>query len=185
MQNFSRTWLIDRIANGYKPDFLLFWGHTSSDNHTIGSFMLSQWYPSSFTVGGLTYPTAEHWMMAGKASLMGDWKTHAAIMQAVSAKEAKALGRKVEGFDSDLWNKHAYQIVIAGNEQKFLQSPPCRNFLLSTGDKVIVEASPVDDIWGSGHAENHASARNSGQWRGQNLLGFALMEVRERLRKTL
>ncbi|RYD94393.1 MAG: NADAR family protein, partial [Sphingobacteriales bacterium] len=130
------------------------------------------------------YPTAEHWMMAEKARLFGDTDICNEILAAAKPNEAKALGRKVRNFDSARWDEHCYEIVVEGNYHKFGQSPEARAYLLETGDKIIVEASPVDAIWGSGHAQDSPEAKDPRKWRGQNLLGFALMEARDRLRQT-
>lgn len=72
-------------------------------------------------------------------------------------------------------------LVVEGNVAKFSQNPDLKEFLLGTGDAVIVEASPYDKIWGIGLKANDERARNPETWRGENLLGFALMDVREEL----
>ncbi|WP_444942547.1 NADAR domain-containing protein [Microbulbifer sp. ZKSA004] len=56
-----------------------------------------------------------------------------------------------------------------------------KQFLLNTEDRVLVEASPVDRIWGIGLAQDNSASENPNDWKGLNLLGFALMEVRARL----
>jgi hypothetical protein len=142
---------------------------------------LSQWWPVTFTVDGVSYPSAEHWMMAGKARLFGDEEGLAAVLRAASPGAVKAAGRKVCGFDEERWAAACYDIVVAGNLAKFGQHPDLRDFLLSTGEKVLVEASPYDRIWGIGMAATNADVERPSAWRGLNLLGFALMEVRERL----
>lgn len=121
-------------------------------------------------------------MMTGKARLFGDAPTADRIRAAGSPKQAKELGRQVSGFNEALWNDAKLEIVVEGNLQKFAQNPSLADFLLQTGDKVLVEASPVDRIWGVGLAADDTRVENPIQWRGQNLLGFALMEVRDRLR---
>lgn len=98
-------------------------------------------------------------------------------------KQIKALGRKVHNFDDTIWNKAKYSIVLNGNYLKFSQNPELREFLLSTGDDILVEASPLDAIWGIRMSENNENARNPLKWSGRNLLGFALMEVRDEIRR--
>ena len=88
----------------------------------------------------------------------------------------------MRGFQEPIWQQNRVAIVVEGNYAKFSQSGPLRDFLLSTKDRVIVEASPVDEIWGIGLAADDPHADNPLEWRGLNLLGFALMDVRERLR---
>ena len=120
-------------------------------------------------------------MMAGKARLFGDMAIHAEILKAPHPKQAKELGRKVKGFDEETWVARRFDLVVAGNEAKFAQHPELKAFLLGTGQRVLVEASPVDRIWGIGMKGDDENAEKPQKWRGLNLLGFALMEVRERL----
>jgi ribA/ribD-fused uncharacterized protein len=168
-------------AAGRPLDLLPFWGHRPTRTGVIGTGCLSQWWPVTFTVDSVSYPSAEHWMMAGKARLFGDEEGLAAVLRAESPDAAKAAGRKVCGFDEERWAAARYDLVVAGNLAKFGQHPDLRDFLLSTGEKVLVEASPYDRIWGIGMAATNADAARPSAWRGLNLLGFALMEVRERL----
>lgn len=99
-----------------------------------------------------------------------------------SPKLAKQIGRQVKNFQEQVWNDSRYQIVVGGNFAKFSQNPALAEFLLGTNDKLLVEASPVDKIWGIGLGAGDEAAQNPEKWRGLNLLGFALMEVRQRLR---
>ncbi|MBC6469870.1 NADAR family protein [Actinomadura alba] len=158
------------------PEFVLFWGGKQA--HGIGKSCLSQWYPSPFTVDGVGYPTAEHFMMTGKARLFGDAEAEARILADPDPGKAKAAGRTVRGFDETVWVEHRYDIVVAGNRAKFGTPGRLRNFLLSTSGKVLVEASPYDTIWGIGLGEQQPESLRPSQWRGLNLLGFALMDVR-------
>jgi ribA/ribD-fused uncharacterized protein len=166
---------------GQEVKVLPFWGHKPQHDGSIGSGCLSQWWPASFTVDGITYSTAEHWMMAGKARLFGDDDGLAAVMAAKSPGAAKAAGRKVRGFHEAVWANARYGLVVAGNVAKFGQHQELANYLRTTGSKVLVEASPFDRIWGVGMGPTNPDVRHPAKWRGLNLLGFALMEVRERL----
>ena len=132
-------------------------------------------------VDGVRYATAEHWMMAGKARLFDDADALAKVLANDDPGAAKAAGRAVRGFDEARWLAHRFDLVVAGNHAKFAQHPVLERFLLSTGDQVLVEASPVDAIWGIGLAAGDPRAHDPAQWPGLNLLGFALMAVRERL----
>ena len=122
-------------------------------------------------------------MMAAKAELFGDKEIRDQILKCSDQKQIKALGRKVRGFEQKVWDKFKYAIVLLGNWHKFSQNRELREFLLSTGDSVLVEASPYDAIWGIRLAASSPEAQDPMKWRGQNLLGFALMEVREELRR--
>ncbi|MFB6725518.1 NADAR family protein [Kribbella sp. NPDC056345] len=129
----------------------------------------------------IRYPTTEHFMMADKARTFGDEQTLAEILAVPSPAQAKTLGRKVRNFDTVVWAEHRFDIVVAANRAKFGQDEELRAYLLGTKDRVLVEASPVDRIWGIGLAADDVRAEQPGQWRGLNLLGFALMEVRREL----
>jgi ribA/ribD-fused uncharacterized protein len=170
--------LVEKITAGWKPDFLFFWGHRAKQHQGIGKHVLSQWWPAAFEAGGVRYATAEHFMMAEKARLFGDAERLAMILAAETPDRAKALGRKVQGFDGAVWDAAAFDIVVRGNLAKFGGNDALRGFLLATGDRVIVEASPVDAIWGIGMAETDPRAGDPAQWPGRNLLGFALMAAR-------
>lgn len=106
----------------------------------------------------------------------------AEILGSPSPAEAKQLGRRVRGFEEEVWDAACFELVVKGNLAKFEQNPELRSFLLSTGDQVLVEASPYDRIWGIGMGERDPRARDPRCWEGENLLGFALMEARDRLR---
>jgi ribA/ribD-fused uncharacterized protein len=120
-------------------------------------------------------------MMAGKARLFGDNDGAAAAVAAESPKAAKAAGRLIRDFDEATWSAARYDIVQAGNLAKFGQNIALQQFLLSTGDRVLVEASPSDRIWGIGLRADHRDAGRPDRWPGLNLLGFALMDVRDDL----
>lgn len=174
--------LIKRTADGRRVKYLHFWGHTPRKDGTIGASCLSQWWPSPFGVDGVRYATAEHWMMAAKARLFGDAEAERKALAAKSPAEAKKAGRLVRGFDDAVWERERFQIVRSGSVHKFGQDTALRDFLLATGDRVLVEASPMDRVWGIGLAADDERAQDPARWRGLNLLGFALMEAREELR---
>ena len=162
------------------PPFLAFWGHTAKADHA-GPWVLSQWWPTPFQVDGVTYRHAESFMMAAKARLFDDSDMLEQILASEHPGEAKKLGRQVQGFDEAVWQTQCYAIVVAANVAKFAQSTSLRAYLLSTAPQVLVEASPRDRIWGVGLGPDNPKVNTPSQWRGRNLLGFALTEVRERL----
>lgn len=161
--------------------YLTFWGHRPARGGGVGRGCLSQWWPAEFTEDGRLYRTAEHYMMAHKALLFGDGTAAEKILAAASPGEAKALGRAVGGFDEETWAAHRYDIVVRGNLAKFGQHPELKEFLLSTAGRVLVEASPLDRVWGIGLSADDPAAASPATWRGLNLLGFALMDVRDTL----
>ncbi|WP_223833568.1 NADAR family protein [Pedobacter riviphilus] len=144
---------------------------------------MSQWWPSPFVENDIIYQTAEHYMMAKKALLFNDHQVFEKILTKKSPKDVKDLGRQIRNFDAAKWNAHKYEIVKQGNLLKFSQNEDLKSFLLQTKNKVLAEASPVDAIWGIGLAEDHIDAINPKNWKGLNLLGFALMEVRDDISK--
>ncbi|MEU9026958.1 NADAR family protein [Streptomyces sp. NPDC048383] len=174
--------LIEQVRRGEKVKYLPFWGHRARPDGQLGPSCLSQWWPSPFTVGDVRYATAEHWMMAGKARLFEDPAAERAALEAESPAQAKAAGRLVRGFDDATWVRERFALVVEGSVHKFASDQALRSYLLGTGTRVLVEASPMDRIWGVGLAADDERALDPARWRGLNLLGFALMEARERLR---
>ena len=162
--------------------YLFFWGHRPERDGSVGKGCLSQWWPASFEVDGLTFATAEHYMMWRKAMLFGDAPIAEQVLAAGHPKVAKDLGRGVADFDAAVWERERYDIVVAGTAAKFGAHEDLRRFLVTTGDRVLVEASPLDAVWGIGLAADHPDAANPDRWPGLNLLGKALMDVRARLR---
>ncbi|MFJ4878759.1 NADAR family protein [Streptomyces sp. NPDC088745] len=173
--------LAAQVSGGERVKFLHFWGHRPRPDGTLGPSIFSQWWPSPFTVDGTLYATAEHWMMARKAELFGDAEAERAVLSAASPAEAKKAGRLVRGFSEPAWAAARYDIVVAGNLHKFTRHSELGAYLLGTGSRVLVEASPLDRVWGIGLAADDPRADTPAAWPGQNLLGFALMDVRSAL----
>ncbi|MBQ1043624.1 NADAR family protein [Micromonospora sp. C32] len=166
------------VDAGQTFKYLRFWGHRPQRDGSVGAGCLSQWWPATFTVDGREFATAEHWMMWHKATLFGDHAVAERVLAAGHPHRAKALGRQVRDFDEATWTARRYEIVVAGSVAKFGQHETLRRFLLGTGDRVLVEASPTDRIWGIGLTADDPRAADPATWRGDNLLGFALMEAR-------
>jgi len=177
---YDNKWLTDQFErDSQSVKFLYFWGHQPAKDGSITKSCFSQWWVSPFEIDGNIYSTAEHWMMACKARMFNDRQTLDKIMNAVTAPEAKKLGREVRDFNPEVWDKEKYNAVVKGNLAKFSASEVLKEFLIKTGEQVMVEASPVDSIWGIGLAAEDANAGNPSKWKGENLLGYALMEVRD------
>ena len=172
--------LIKDFNSKKKLKFIFFWGH-SQNGDEITKACFSQWYNCKFAVDGVTYHTAEQYMMAQKALLFNDNDIFNKIMNSKHPKEYKELGRKIKNFSDLKWNENKYQIVLKGNIAKFSQNEKLKTFLLNTGTKILVEASPYDKIWGIGLSADQENIENPLTWNGENLLGFALMEVRDSL----
>ncbi len=180
---YSVDWLQQEHAAGRAAKFLYFWGHSNKLNEPVGKFCFSQWFESPFVVESETFCTAEHWMMVQKARLFGDADIAARVLSARTPGEAKQLGREIVGFDEAIWAGARYEIVRAGNAHKFGQHAALAAYLKQTADRILVEASPVDPVWGIGLAQDDPRAADVNAWQGLNLLGFALMDVRDSLGK--
>ena len=152
-------------------EYVLFWGGWPS-----------QWHPAHFALGGVAYNCCEQYMMAEKARAFGDEAALAQVLASQSPREQKAIGRRVKDFDPGVWKGVCRGIVYAGNLARFSQDPDAKQTLLATGVRTIVEASPLDRIWGIGLAPDNPKTLDPAQWRGTNWLGVALTQVRETLR---
>lgn len=141
----------------------------------------SQWTISPFTIGRLEFNCCEQWMMYNKARVFCDVESAVLIMQTHRPDVQKALGRDVANFEDEVWMEYAYDIVVQGNRAKFGTIQVFNDYLRSTGDKILVEASPSDRRWGIGMREGAPGIEDPSNWRGENLLGKAIMQVREEL----
>ena len=175
----NRDALQKAVQAGARFTFLFFWGHRKPVDGSVTKSCFSQWYEAPFRVGDEQFKTAEHYMMVHKARLFGDEDVAREILAAATPNEAKKLGRKVRGFSEVTWLEHRDRIVYDGNLAKFSQNSSLRSFLLGTRGSILVEASPVDAIWGIGLAQDNPRAGDVNAWPGLNLLGFALTRVRE------
>jgi len=163
--------------------YIFFWGNQRSKYGSITRSCFSQWWESDFTVDGVTYKSAEHWMMSKKAALFGDKDAEQRIIDCTSPAEVKKIGREVKGYDDALWLANRFEIVKQGNFYKFSQDEALKTFLSGTGESILVEASPVDPIWGIGLAADNPDVNHPENWKGLNLLGFALMEARDLIKE--
>ena len=178
---YDLAWLKKRYNAGKADKFLFFWGHQKSAGISVSC--LSQWYGSNFCEDETKYICAEQYMMAKKALCFGDNDALGQILSAKDPAQMKALGRQVRGFDAKVWDEVKFGVVLNASYLKFSQNAPLREFLLQTGSKILVEASPVDKIWCIGLGASDENAQNPMKWRGQNLLGFALMRARDEIAK--
>lgn len=167
-------------ARSRKVKYVFFWKPRKS-HEALSPAVFSNWERSPVTLNGITFPTTEHYVMWRKAVLFDDTHSAARILTAPSPTAVKALGRGVRGFTDDVWQAHRFQIMVDGNLEKFRTHTDLRRVLLDTGDRVLAEASPVDRVWGIGCSAGDPNAERPDTWRGQNLLGFALMRVRAEL----
>ena len=162
-----------------------------TDKHVYfwGEF-LSNWYPARFTEARegktLEFFNSEQYFMYEKAKAFGDEEIAMRILfEGKDPKQAKTLGRKVKGYNDEVWNKMRYKVMLRANLLKYLQNKDIEKLLLNEEfeGKNFCEASPVDQVWGVGLAENDPLIDDESNWRGQNLLGKVLDEVRDILKK--
>ena len=154
-------------------DFVFFWGSTSP---------FSNWYLCPFVHHGKQYNCSEQYMMYKKAMLFKDYDVAEMIMGQTEPRKQKFLGRQVRGYVDSVWMDKCQDIMVEGLISKFTQDTYSLNTLLDTGDKIIVEASPLDKIWGIGLSRDDPRALDESQWLGQNLLGKVLMRTRDAIR---
>ncbi|XP_022087852.1 uncharacterized protein LOC110977748 [Acanthaster planci] len=159
-------------------------GDTEVEKYTFfytKSSPFSQHHFSEFTVDDVHYVNAEQYMMHQKAVLFGDDEIAQEILQEINPQSMKKLGRKVKGFDDEVWKDNRLSIVKKGSYAKFSQNPDLKRELLLTQGTVLVEASPRDTVWGIGLGANNPKAKSKRTWRGRNLLGYTLTQVRDQL----
>lgn len=165
-----------------KNNALLFFTPFGDDGY------LSNWYLCDFKVDNIKFHSGEQWFMYAKALLFGDEEIGQMILdtplyRSGDNKKIKALGRQVSNFDSDIWDKYKMDLIFKGLLEKFSQNQDLKNKLLSTGDKLLVEDSPYDKIWGIGLSSDVAKAWDTDSWLGENCLGKVLMDVRKTLQE--
>jgi len=159
---------MDQTNEGEK--FTFFWTKDSP---------FSQHHLTKFTVAGITYTSAEQYMMRQKAILFGDTKSENGIMNTDCPKTQKRLGRYITGFNQLMWDEYKLEIVRQGNYHKINQNPGIQQTLHDTMGTTLVEASPHDYYWGIGLRENDARSLQRATWLGENKLGEMLTDLRD------
>lgn len=181
-QKYTHEKLCEEFRQGRRKAMRFFWKPQPSWDGRMTTGCFSQWWRADFYCNGQKFSCMEQMMMASKARLFGDEDVFRKIMQSDDPAEMKKLGRLVRNFDNAVWNKRKFNCILVGNYCKFASNPELREYLLSTGDEILAEASPYDCVWGIGLDADNACASDPDQWRGENLLGFALMQVRDEIR---
>ena len=144
--------------------------------------ILSNWYSSSFELGGVRYSSAEQYFMHQKALIFGDLGTAKVLLSTNNPQKIKMYGRMVKNYNDKAWNGIRAVVLYEGLLAKFSQNEAARQFLLSTGDAVLCECAKNDLIWGNGMDMNDPDRLDMSKWRGESLLGFILMKVREKIK---
>jgi ribA/ribD-fused uncharacterized protein len=166
------------VADGARPNFLCFpdWGGAPPAG------WLAPWTPTPFETSAGEFGSAEQHFMHAKAMLFGDHAVADRIMRTASPGQARELGRRVRGFQEEMWIAKRIRLMEEANRDKFCALPELSAYLLSTWPAVLVQASALDTVWGSGLDLDDPFLPRPGEWPGRNLVGFSLMKVREELR---
>ena len=143
---------------------------------------LSNWYPSAIVVDGIRFSSVEQYIMYKKCEVFGDMASAQAVLATEDTKLQQSIGRKANGYVSNMWAGMRQIVVLRGLLAKFLQNEDLRKKLLDTDDAYIVECARTDKVWACGRRLDDDRRLDASQWEGQNILGFALMEVREMLK---
>lgn len=153
--------------------YVLFWGSIFS-NFAITPYV---------SFDGIEFYCTEQEFMYRKAMLFDDYESAKKIRMASTPRECKVLGRNVKNFDNVIWDKLRYDVMYNACKAKFTQDEEAHNQLMSYPGKTFVEASPYDRIWGIGLGEYDPKAWDEKTWRGQNLLGKVLTQIRDEFEK--
>lgn len=157
--------------------------------------ILSNFYRTTFEIDGIKYNCVEQYFQHQKAIVFGALDTAEKILKTTSPTIQKSLGRKsIPNFDGKIWNSKSHSDSVTSGDSKcidvmqkglmakFSQNLELKQFLMGTGDKILVEAAPRDLFWGVGYGKTNENIQDPKKWRGQNRLGFELMKVRKLLR---
>lgn len=157
-------------------NYLFFFGSNSP---------FSNWYPVEYTHNGITFNCSEQGVMYEKAILFNDHDIANKILQCSNTeqKKMKALGRKVKNFKNNVWNQNKQNIYKVHITEKFKQNHDIKSIMMATQNKIFVEASPYDSIWGIGMSESNAKKLDPSEWKGSNLLGKILTEIKNEFKK--
>lgn len=189
---YTKQWLINEEKKGNTFKYRGFWGNKNDSEleKSFSNFYKSKFEATLYNGESFVFECNEQYFMYRKALEFKDYKIISKILvSGLKASDYKDLGRMVQNYDDKIWNSVRYQAMVDGLMMKFSQNQKLKNYLLSTNNELLVEASPVDVIWGCGFAKNDRQGKLLKQWRtpsvwkGENLLGFALMEVRDELKK--
>lgn len=181
---YTPLWLRDQLQAGAKLRFLSFL-RPNAPLGKIDRACLSPWYGCRFEIDGIKYNSLEQYLKSEKARLFEDEDIRQRIMSTSDTETIKNLGREVRNFDEEKWTKVKFGLAVKGNLAKFGQNLSLKEYLLSTEERILVETHPYDKVWGVGLPEGHPAIRQPEIWPGSNLMGFALMVVRDSIKASL
>ena len=156
-----------------------FFFHLPTEPHGF----LSNWYPSPFDFDGIHFSSAEQYIMYQKCVLFGDDTSAKAVLATDNTQEQQTIGRKAKGYVGGVWAGMRQLVAIRGLMAKFSQKEALKQKLLATGDAWLVECANSDKTWACGRSLNDDRRFDAARWDGDNILGFALMEIRKKLKE--
>ncbi|MBP5154991.1 MAG: NADAR family protein [Clostridia bacterium] len=165
------------IISGREADAVFFHDPAGPNGH------LSNWYPSAFELDGTRFSSAEQYIMYRKCMIFGDEEAARAVLSADDPSKQQEIGRKAKGYVGSVWAGMRQTVAFEGLLAKFSRNEELKQKLLDTGDAYLVECAGSDKIWACGIRIDDDRRFNASDWEGQNLLGFALMQVRKELNR--
>ncbi|WP_242829343.1 NADAR family protein [Butyrivibrio sp. WCD3002] len=190
---YDINWLISEVEQGKQHKYTCFWHDTASSDNSI----LSSWHAGKpIMINGRKYVTAEQYMISEQALLFGDYDSYKIIMDEADPQKCKKAGRSIQNYDENTWRAAFKEIIFRGFYMRALCDEEFAKALLATGEDVLIEASPFDDVYGAGMKESELVTPEGElktlpqEWRAyksekqsENVLGFVLMGVRDCIRK--
>lgn len=191
--DYYHEWLSETVDNlkkaGKIPDTLKISGHEVDayffHKPEEPNGYLSNWFLSSFDLDNMHFTSVEQYIMYRKCKMFGDEKSAEGVLATNSVAEQQAIGRNASGYINAVWAGARQMVVYRALMAKFSQNEDLKQQLLDTGDAYLVECAGSDKIWACGIRLNDEKRFDAFNWKGSNLLGFALMEVREKLREDI
>lgn len=168
-----------RYDSGESLRFVFFGECHSEFTDSVGKECFSRWYSLAFEIEGKSFFCIEQYMMAEKACFFDDEECERRIMNNNDIEDITLLGQQIKIFDGFLWDNYKKDVIRQGNVAKFADNKELFEFLISTDDAILVEATPYDVVWGIGMREGDQGIDNPHNWKGENILGFTLMKIRD------
>ena len=171
---------MERLNIGYKDVEVVFF-HLPTEPYGF----LSNWYHSSFVLDGVQFTSTEQYIMYQKSIAFGDIVSAKAVLATDDPRTQQDIGRHVKGYTANVWAGMRQLVAVRGLYAKFSQNEELKKKLIDTGDAWLVECAHYDTTWACGIRLNEDERFDTSKWRGQNILGFSLMEVRDALKKAM
>ena len=134
---------------------------------------------SPFILDGIKWENTEAAFMYYKAIHFKDFKSAEQIKKETNPVKAKGLGRAVSNFNDAEWEKARYAYMYKVNLAKYTQNSLFFETLMNTKELVLVETNGNDRVWGIGLYASDDRVLDEDKWKGRNLLGNVLMDIRK------